>query len=205
MIPMRAAWIGVIAALFGGCGGGGSGGGPDQAAPADAAVRPDLAGADQSPPADQAAPLDQAGPADLTLPPDDAQPGDVTGSLGSPTIFESCMPIVAADPITISATLTLTNNGNVPVGPIAIATGSGEQMQVTLTSFTIQPMQTAVLMPGQKAMLQVDKVAGSAMPANHCQTLPCGGGVNLVVPYAGPGVANGSRAVSALTQVSCAF
>ncbi len=74
-----------------------------------------------------------------------------------------------------------------------------------LISFKVQPAQTGVLQPGQNAMLQVSKIANSAMPAKACATLQCNGGVNLAVPYHGPGVPNGNRAVSGLIFVACAF
>ena len=43
------------------------------------------------------------------------------------------------------------------------------------------------------------------VPANQCSTLPCSGGVQLSIPYAGPNVPFGNRAVSSLTFVMCTF
>jgi hypothetical protein len=194
--------------LVGGCGHEASGG--DAGHLADLSAERDLSanfGADLATANDFAIASDLATPADLVAPDDLTAPpnGTVTASLSTVMIFENCMPIVAQDPVSITATLTITNTGNVPVGPVAVDSGEVTQNQNVLISFKVQPMQTGVIAPGQNAMLQVSKIANSAMPAKACATVPCNGGVNLVVPYSGPGVPNGNRAVSGLSFVTCAF
>jgi hypothetical protein len=195
--------------LFAGCGHGTSGG--DGGHPADLSAARDfsaqteadlaVAPADLAVAADLATPADLAAPEDLTAPPN----GMVTASLSDVMIFENCMPIVAPDPVSISATITITNTGNVPIGPVTVGSGEVVQNMNVLISWKAQPVQTGVIQPGQSAMLQIAKTANSAMPAKACATLPCNGGVNLSVPYTGPGVPNGNRAVSGLNFVTCAF
>jgi hypothetical protein len=184
---------------------------PDLAAPPDAAAAPDLASpGDSAAPDDLAVPADLADPADLAGPADLATAGDlstpfgmVTASLSNVLITENCMPIVPPDPVNITASIKITNTGNVPIGPVSVAGGDVLQNLNPIASFAAQPVQTPVLMPGQSQTLQVTKVANSVMPAKACATLPCNGGVNLAVPYAGPGIPNGNRAVSGLTFVTC--
>jgi hypothetical protein len=181
------------------------GGGGDLASARDLASADDLAApAPDLAVAPDAAPSDFATPADLSSPPADFSGIDITGSLSSVMITMNCMPSVPPDPVSISATLRLTNNGTIDVGPVTVTHGEVLQNLASIATFSIMPMTTTgVIPPGQSATLSIDKIPGTVMPANGCSTLTCNGGVQLSIPYSGPNVPPGNRAVSSLTLVTC--
>ena len=39
------------------------------------------------------------------------------------TLGQDCMPVVAADPLSLRGSITLTNTGTVPIGPVTLSAG----------------------------------------------------------------------------------
>jgi hypothetical protein len=115
-----------------------------------------------------------------------------------------CMPMVPADPITLTGHAEILNNGSISVGPIQFTAGrilrlTGEE----LATFSVAPIQDVVIKPGEGMSPKITKVANSLKPAFDCGT--CGTSVRVELAYAGAGLPAGAKVVSSDVKISCAY
>jgi hypothetical protein len=189
---MRWVWLlGALAACSGASGAGDAGGVGDLASGGD------FAGADL-------AAGDLAGRDAIVIVPPDG--GTLQATLSFTLLNQDCMPVVAPDPVQVSGTITLANNGATPVGPISGSTGAFLSAGgVQLASFQITPVNLGSIAPGGTVSSAFDKVVNSLMPAAGCNTIACSSMVRTIIFYDGPGVPPGSFADGGLMPFTCAF
>lgn len=121
-------------------------------------------------------------------------------------LSQNCMPSVAPDPMTLTGSVDIQNTGGVALGPITANSGSiMDDTGAELAHFTIAPITIGTVVGGATGTAMFTKDASSLMPANGCGAVPCSMPVRVVVPISGPNVPAGSRAISAITIVSCSF
>lgn len=182
-----------------------SGGAADLAVPhADLVAGGDLAAPDLAM-ADLAIPDLVAAP-DLTIADLAVAPGAVVAEASGAMLFQNCQPLVPPDPARLSLSVRFTNKGGGDVGPIAVTSGEvNDQGGNRLATFDFVKQSTGVLRPGGSQTLALTKANDTLAPANGCKTLPCGTTVDIVVPFAGPGVPGKSTAVAGKVSVDCAF
>lgn len=149
----------------------------------------------------------------------DSGSGDVTDATADATptvsfiamvhitqLSQNCMPIIASDPMTLTGSIDLQNTGGVALGPITANSGSiVADTGTELAHFTIAPITIGTVAGGATGTSMFAKDASSLMPANGCNTVACSSPVRVVVPISGPNVPAGSRAISAITIVSCSM
>jgi hypothetical protein len=125
------------------------------------------------------------------------------------TIGQNCMPVVAADPLSLSGSITLTNTGTVPIGPITLSTGFVTRLLGgdTLATFAVTPVTLAAVPPGQSATVAFTKTAGSLTGdagVSGCEIVPCDSPVRIVLRLTGPHLPDGARSSSEPMTMPCA-
>lgn len=148
-----------------------------------------------------------------TTPADDASaPADVTGLFTAmtavTTLGQNCMPVVAADPLSLRGSITLTNTGTVPIGPITLTAGLVTRVLGgdTMATFAVTPVTLAVVAPGQSGTVAFAKTAGSLTGdagVAGCEIVPCDSPVRIALRLTGPHLPEGARAFSEPMTMPC--
>jgi len=147
-----------------------------------------------------------------TTPDDASAPADVTASFSAmtavTTLGQNCMPVVASDPLSLRGSITLTNTGTVPIGPITLSAGlvirvlGGE----TMATFAVTPVTLAAVAPGQSGTVDFTKTAGSLAGdagVSGCEIVPCDSPVRIALRLTGPHLPDGARAFSEPMPMPC--
>lgn len=139
--------------------------------------------------------------------PDDAGPdappaGEVEIELAADALTQSCMPVVAADPVTMQGTITIRNQSNTVLPPLKFSKGAflglGGQVIATFATETTTP----AVPPGETRSFLVEKASKSMSPAGGCSTVACGRDVIVELSYTGGRVGN-VRATP--IEMTCSF
>lgn len=119
-------------------------------------------------------------------------------------LSQNCMPIIASDPMTLTGSVDVTNSGGVAIGPITASDGIIVHEDGTeLGRFTIAPISISAIAPGANGTAMLTKNGMSLTPANGCSTVPCSAPVRVEIPISGPNIPPNTRAISAITIVTC--
>ena len=126
------------------------------------------------------------------------------------TINQNCMPVVAADPLTVAGTIALNNTGSLPIGPITLTAGLVVRLLGgdTMATFGVTSVTLPVVAPHTTGTVAFTKAAGTLAGAGDagvtgCQIVPCGSPIRIVLPLAGPNVPDGARAASEPMTLPC--
>ena len=103
---------------------------------------------------------DASSPSDAAV---DAPTATFTAMTAVTTLAQNCMPAVPPDPLTLGGTITLTNTGAVPIGPITLSAGAVTRLLGgdTLATFAVTPVTLLVVAPGRSGTVAFTKTAGS--------------------------------------------
>ena len=141
--------------------------------------------------------------------PIDAPLGSLTGSISMTglSVYQDCMPMVAQDPVHVALTYSVTNNGNVPVGPITPTNGRLlDTNNAPIITFTFNSSSLGPIAVSGSGSDSVTKQSGTANPASYCQTLSCNSQqVKVEMELSGTSVPPGYKLTSGLTTVSCVY
>ncbi|MBK6535861.1 MAG: hypothetical protein IPF99_41920 [Deltaproteobacteria bacterium] len=143
---------------------------------------------------------------------DASVPADVTASFTAmtsvSTLGQNCMPVVAADPLSLRGSITLTNTGTVPIGPVTLSAGlvirvlGGE----TMATFAVTPVTLAAVAPGQSGTVAFAKTAGSLTGdagVAGCEIVPCDSPIRIALRLTGPHLPEGARSFSEPMTMPC--
>lgn len=143
---------------------------------------------------------------------DASAPADGTASFTAmtavTTLGQNCMPVVAADPLSLRGSITLANTGAVPIGPVTLSEGlvirvlGGE----TMATFAVTPVTLAAVAPGQSGTVAFAKTPGSLTGdagVAGCEIVPCDSPVRIVLRLTGPHLPEGARAFSEPMTMPC--
>lgn len=124
------------------------------------------------------------------------------------TLNQNCMPAVPRDPLTVMGTVSITNTGTVPLGPITIDRGLVVQLLggATLATFGVTPVTIAAIAPratGTATFTKAtDTLAGDAGVAG-CQIVPCGSPIRVALELRGTNLPDSARAASEPGTLPC--
>jgi hypothetical protein len=128
-------------------------------------------------------------------------PAELLVEIGGPQAFMDCMPIVPADPLSVSFTLDFDNQGGAvtaaDVTAARFSSGGVEQVAFEISPATFGPFD-----PGETTSEAASKVDGTAMPSNGCDTVECGGKYDFEIEFDVDGAV--AMATTSVT-VECAF
>ena len=89
-------------------------------------------------------------------------------------VYQDCMPIVPPDPVNASFILELVNTGDVPASATVTSALFVDLGGMPVAAIDVVPAAYGPIPVGGSSMTGVNKVGGSLLPANACETLECG-------------------------------
>ncbi len=133
--------------------------------------------------------------------------GAITAAVKVTLLYQNCMPVVSPDPILLQGSLEIVNAGGGSVGPVTATQGEiRDTANNLLTTFQLaSPLSVGPVLSGQTGSGSFTKRAGSASPANRCQTLMCSSDVVILLPISGAGLPGGEIARSDKVRVMCVY
>jgi hypothetical protein len=117
--------------------------------------------------------------------------------------FQNCQPVVSPDPVQVKGKISVTNNQQTSVGPIAITDGAFLTANgVAIATFKVEPVTMSTISPGGSANADIVKLQGSMTPANGCSTLQCGHQYAVQVTLTAPSMPTYNAKTNAI-QINC--
>jgi hypothetical protein len=168
------------------------------AVPADAATDGISQDRDSSIPGDSVPSADQ--------PPHTDASSDLFIALMIETLYANCMPAVPPDPVKLEGHVEALNNGSSAVGPLSFTAGTLTANDgAELATFSVEPVLSHVIKPGEGLSEQIVKVPGSLELASGSACGLCGETVRVGLSYSGAGIPGGARVTSPRLTLSCAY
>jgi hypothetical protein len=134
-------------------------------------------------------------------------PGTIATQIYISDLFENCMPVIAADPITVKGTVTIQNGTNSAIGPVSFLEGTflDPKTNAPIATFKLKPVTMQAVPPGGSQTVNIEKQSNSASPSNGCSTLTCSSQVIVQVDASGTGVPTNAHIQTNPITVGCAI
>ncbi|MBL8715267.1 MAG: hypothetical protein JNL79_04695 [Myxococcales bacterium] len=147
-------------------------------------------------------------PADTTKP-DVAVDGDAAGKIEATTtgtVTGNCMPVIPADPASITGTLTVKNGTGAAIGPVTATFGVLKSGATAYATWKIDKIDLGTIAPGETKNQKWQKTADtySSDPADSvCKK--CSTDAIVEITVFGLGTTSGTPVAAPATKIACAL